>query len=428
MNLNLSNKVVGFFDLGLWTENCLKVAQSCKEGIYCSPNYTAFPEPFKQEIGNFDGMKISSDFFQDLYHDKYDFVFIPDNTCKGVVNICRKLEVPTAGVGDAEELEIDRWKGREAVQGEDKLPRQEDYLIIGVTKLEKFFKNNDGEWYVKVPNKYRGIEESFKVKDPKDAQATIDHFKYALGPFQEDIEFLVEELLEGPEPGMDYISWDGDLVYPTMVGYEEKGTGIIERVYWKESEVPPAMLTVYEGLAPELKKYKNRFFGSFETKMSKESGKGPGRIPFLLDLTMRKAGPGTAATQSELMLNYPDVVAGLAYGERIDPIIESKYAAACCMHSEEAIKNWLNLSFPKELRQWVKMRMGCKKGEDYYAIPGFDSIGTVIALGDSIDDVVGLVKERMEQIDGKRLDKGIERFDNILKSIEEGRKHCGIKF
>ena len=423
--MNLSNKIVGVWDLGLWPENALRLVRDCKEVWYHSPNYSAFPEPFKKYIGAMDGMRISKDFFQDLYHDKYDFCFIPDTKCYGVVNYVRKNGVPVAGVGDAEEMEVDRWKARQYQK--EHLPCQDSYQKIGVTALEKFIHENKGEWYVKVPNDFRGIEESFKVLDPKDAEGTINHFRYALGPFAEDIEFLVEELLDGPEPGMDFISRAGRLVLPTQVGYEEKGTGIIMRTYWREQDIPKAMKLVYDGLAPEFERHKMNFFSSFETKMAKENGKGAGPVPFLLDNTQRLAGPGTAAIQSELITNYSEVIAGLAYDEDIDPVIENKYAAACCTHSEEAMQTFLNLSFPKSMRQWVKLRMGCKKGNDYYAIPKFDSVGTVIGFGESVDDAIGIVKERMEEINGKRLEKGIDRLEKIKDNIKEG-KECGIIF
>ena len=424
--MNLSDKTVGFFDLGLWTENCLKVAQAAKEGIYHCPNYSAFPEPFKHKIGQFEGMDISMDFFDDLAHDRYDMVFVPDTKCKGVVNLCRKIGIPTAGVGDAEVIETDRWATRE-YQETAGLPWQLSYRVIGCLALTKFFLDNPGEWYVKVPNDYRGIEESFPVLNPTDAEPSINHLRFALGPYAEEIEFLVEEMLKGPEPGMDFISRSGALVLPTQLGYEEKGTGIVMRTYWKESEVPPAMMAVYNGIAPEFKRHNMNFFSSFETRMSGATGKVMGPIPFPLDWTHRLAGPGTAAIQSELMENYPEVVAGLAFGEPIDPVIKHKYAAACAAHSEEAMKGWLNVSFPPELRQWIKFRMGCQVGKNFYAVPKFDSVLTVIGFGDTVDEALGVVKDRMELVNGKRLDKGIDRLMKIKDSIAEGQK-CGINF
>ena len=424
--INLNNLTIGCFDLGLWTENCLALARDAKKVYYHVPNYSAFPEPFKHKIGMFDGLTISDDFFDDLAHDRYDMVFIPDTKCKGVVNLCRKMGVPTAGVGDAEIIETDRWATRE-YQRKEGLPWQISHRIKGCKALTAFVADNPGEWYIKVPNDYRGIEESFPVLDPKDAESSINHMRFELGPFSEDIEFLAEEMLDGPEPGMDFITRAGKLIFPTQAGYEEKGTGIIMRTYRSKEDVPPALLGIYDGLSPLFKKHDLNFFSSFETRMSSAKGKGKGPIPFLLDPTHRLAGPGTAAIQSSLIENSPEVVAGLAFGEEIDPIIKHKYAAACAMHSEEAMKGWLNVTFPKELRPWIKFRMGCKKGNDFYAIPKFDSVGTVIGFGDTIEEAIGLVKDRMEQIKGKRLDKGIERLEKIKKSISEGRE-CGINF
>ena len=423
--MNVNNLTVGCFDLGLWTENCLALTKKFKKVYYYRPNFSAFQEPFASVTGLFKGMEISKDFFNDLSKDKYDMVFVPDNGCTGVVNLCRKIGIPTAGVGDAEEIEIDRWGAREYQKKH--LPWQISHKLKGCDALEKFIKENKGEWYVKVPNEYRAVEESFPVLDPKDAEGSIRHLRFSLGPFSEDIEFLAEEMLKGPEPGMDFITRQrGGLVFPTQVGYEEKGTGIIMRVYNKESEVPPAMMEVYNAFEPEFKRHKLDFFCSFETRMSNENGDKAGPIPFPLDWTLRHAGPGTAAIQSSLS-NYPDIVAALAFDEDVTPQFPTKYAAACCMHSEEAMKTWLNVTFPKEMRPWIKFRIGCQKGDDFYAIPKFDSVGTVLGFGNSIDDAISEVKERMEKIKGKRLDKGIDRLEKIRESIKEGRG-CGINF
>jgi hypothetical protein len=277
------------------------------------------------------------------------------------------------------------------------------------------------QFYVKVDNDYRGIEESFRHDDWGSSEGTLDRIAYKLGPYKEDIKFVCEELLEGEEPGLDGITWEGDLMYPTMGGYEGKGVGIIEKVYRTPEELPPAYNLVHEGLRPSFKKWGTRFFYSTELKMDKQGA------PFLIDPTCRKAGPGTSAIQCELIDNYTEVCYGLATGERIDPIMKYKYAAACAFHSEEAINDWVRVQFPKEMRQWVKLRMACKKGGWYYAIPGFDSLGTVIGMGDSVNTAISLVEDRMEQVKCKRIDTGIEKLKIITESIEKGKK-VGINF
>jgi hypothetical protein len=142
---------------------------------------------------------------------------------------------------------------------------------------------------------------------------------------------------------------------------------------------------------------------------------------------MRHAAPGTSAIQCELFENYSEVVYGLATGEKIKPIIKHKYSAALPMNSEEGSKEWVNVGFPADMRQWIKLRMAVKKGNDYYMVPGFESTGCVIGFGETVEEAINVVKERSKEVKAKRLNKDPTGFDGISEHIEEGRKY-GINF
>jgi len=778
--MNLSKLKVAVIDLGLWGEDAVRFARDVAEVMYCCPNMDAFKLPYKDKIMHgMDGVEqVKMDAWFDRL-DNMDFIWIPDNACAGLVEWLRRNDYPVGGVGYAEKLEIDRYYGRE-VQQKNGLPVQSTLPLVGVGQLRELMQHGGREFgrpdfppkfYVKVDNDYRGIEESFRHDNWASSEGTLDRIAYKLGPYKEDIKFVCEELLEGEEPGLDGITWEGDLLYPTMCGYEGKGVGIIERTYRTPEELPPSMHLIHNGLSPSFKKWGTRFFYSTEVKMV-------GKVPFLIDPTCfddqtevltdegwklfsklnrrekvatlnpntgeieyhkpydyqilpfngnmvrmtspnksvdmcvtpnhsvwgyqrktrkktptlveiqardlgqelriprtgkwvgsnpefftlpsytntwksglgcqhtstftaeelripieswvkflgiylsegscntwsvdisqykhkeevrellrgfplevvehksgfrissvqlvnyvrqfglcsnkfvpdcvkelsprlinmfidafvvgdgyvkkgggrrfistslrllgdlqelllkvgtvgniyptaergtafcingewvkrrnntyilservtnhhylvdprttiiedypynglvydvtvqnhilyvrrnmkpmwsgncRKAGPGTSAIQCELISNYTEVCYGLATGERVDPVIKYKYAAACAFHSEEAINDWVRVQFPKEMRQWVKLRMACKKGGQYYAIPGFDSLGTVIGMGDSIKTAISLVEDRMEQVKCKRIDTGIEKLKEIVGSVEKGKK-VGIEF
>ena len=417
--VSLKNKTCIVYDLGLWTENARRLARDCAKVIYFVPWAEAFSEPFKRVIGEgLEGLTRIDDFWSEV--DKADFVFIPDNQCAGITEYLKAHGYPTAGAGNAERIELDRWYGR-GIQEKNGLPVQETYRVKGVTALREFVKSHKN-MYVKVDNQFRGIEESFKYTDYRDVEPTIDHMAYKLGhPYKESIWFTIEELLDGEEPGLDGITWDGELLYPTMGGYERKGVGIIERTYRTEAELPEAIKMIDAGLAPEFKKHKTRFFYSTEFKIGKD------RVPYLIDPTIRLAGPGTSAIQSEAIDNYSEVVYGMATGRKVRPVIRHKYAAACAFHSEEANKAWVNITVPEKVRQWVKFRRAVRKDEDYYAVPGFDSLGTVVGLGNTVDEAIGLVEDRMKDIDAKRIDKGIEQLKQIKESIAKGKEY-GIDF
>jgi hypothetical protein len=196
---------------------------------------------------------------------------------------------------------------------------------------------------------------------------------------------------------------------------------MIERVYWSEAELPPALAEVDRGLSPEFRKARTRFFYSAEVRI------GPDRVPYLIDPTVRLAAPGVAAIQSELFENYGEVIYGLATGVKTAPVIRHRYAAAAVLESPEAHEMWVNVSFPASLRQWLKLRMAVRKGSDYYCVPGFESVGTVIGMGDSVDEAVGQVKERIKQVKAKRITSEADGLDRIVERIGKGRRY-GIEF
>ncbi len=414
--MDLTNKHALVYDLGLFTENALRLLRDFASVKYFVPWAEAFSEPFKQKIGDLDDMERVPTFWDEV--DQADLIFIPDTMCSDITEYLKAHDYPAAGAGAAERIELDRWYGRQ-MQGKNDLPVQETHRVKGCTALEEFCKSHK-DFYIKVDNSFRGISESFKHLDFKSSEGRIDYISYKVGPYKEDVVFICEELLPGIEPGLDGITFEGELLYPTMAGYERKGSGYIGRVY-REQDFPEALRVIHEGFAPEFEKYKTRFFYSAEIKIDRD------RVPYLLDPTIRLAAPGVAAIQCELIENYSEVVYGLAVGEKVLPKMAHKYAAAVSMESSEACKTFVNITFPKELRQWVKLRMAVKHKGDYYSVPPFDSLGAVIGFGDSIKEAVDLVKERVKQVDALSLNTDLGGLDELQKDIQEGKRY-GINF
>lgn len=416
--MDLKNKHALVYDFGLFTENALRLLRDFGSVKYFCPWAEAFPEPFRMKIGEgLEGMERVPTFWNHV--DDADLIFIPDTACSDTTEYLKEHDYPVAGAGAAERLELDRWHGRQ-VQSKNGLPVQETHRIKGISALVDFCKAHK-DYYIKVDNSFRGISESFKHQDWKSSESRIDYIAYKVGPYKEDVVFLCEELLGGVEPGYDGITFDGELLYPTMTGYERNGSGYIARVCQSQEQFPEALRAIHEGLSPEFEKHKTRFFYSTEVRLDKD------RVPYLIDPTIRLAAPGVAAIQCELIENYSEVVCGLATGEKVLPVMRHKYAAAVSMESSEACKTFVNITFPKEMRQWVKLRMAVKHRGDYYSVPPFDSLGAVIAFGDTITEAVGTVKERVKQVDGIGLSADVAGLDELNHDIQEGKRY-GIRF
>lgn len=280
--MNLSNKHALVYDLGLFTENALRLLRDFASVKYFCPWQEAFVEPFKQKIGEgLDDMERVPAFWDHV--EEADLIFLPDTTCADITEYLKAHDYPVAGAGAAEKIELDRWYGRQ-MQSRNGLPVQETHRVKGITALEEFCKAHKG-YYIKVDNSFRGISESFKHQDFKSSESRIDYIAYKVGPYKEDVVFVCEELLPGVEPGLDGITYDGELLFPSMCGYEWKGSDYIGRVYQTDEQFPEALRAIHEGFSSEFEKHKTRFFYSAEIKIDKD------RVPYLLDPTIRLAAP-----------------------------------------------------------------------------------------------------------------------------------------
>ena len=414
----MKNKRVLVIDHGLCPEMAVRFMRDCAEVKYYSTWEQAFVDDLRGKIGvGMEGIeRVSS---PGPHIDAADFIVFPDTMSSGWAEFLKKHEYPVAAAGTSEKLELDRWYGRN-VQRKNNLPTQETYKITGVTELRKFCAGHKN-FYIKVDNEFRGISESWEHTDEKSSESRIDYIAYKAGPpFKEEIIFVCEEKLPGLEPGLDAITFDGNLLYPTMGGYEKKGCGYVGRTY-DEKELPPAFKLIHDGLSAEFKKNKTRFPYSVEMMIDKD------RVPYLLDQTIRLALPGVASLQYEMIDNYTEVFYGLATGQKIAPRMKAKYGAALSMESSEATKVPVNISFPKNMRQWIKFRMACKKGGEFYSIPPFDSVLCVVALGNSVKEVVDLVIEREKEIKGTGLGGNTGDFIKIPDDINTGKSY-GINF
>ena len=407
---------------GIYCETAVRFMRDCASVKYCT--YSDAELAGKIGLG-LDGVeRVDSPF---PHVDDVDFIFCPDTNSGDLVEYLKKHNYPVAGAGSVEKLETDRKWARWEVQS-GRLPVQATVWVKGIEALkdvcqypEKYFDGGIKQFFVKVDNGYRGFSESFKHLDYETSLPRIKYLDHKTGPFSEEIEFICEEFLEGVEPGFDGATFDGEIIYPCLAGYEIGKKSQIDRVYRSAEELPEVYRIIHEGFKPEFIKRKTRFFYSDEMIVDKSG------TPFLIDPTMRMPSPGGVSLQTESMDNFTEFCYGLATGKLVNPIMKFKYACASPMSTLESEKGFVCINFPKDMRQWVKLTQACKVGKDYYSVPPEAIVATVVALGNTVQETIGLCKERLEEVkfEGKQADE--HGLDKMLEVISEGKKF-GINF
>lgn len=413
--MELKNKKILIWDLGLQAELAVRLARDCKEVLYYVPaNMEIYPTPLKSFIGkNLEGVERVESFFAHV--DKADAIIVPEAQLSEIVSFLKRHKYPVAGPGAEHSwIETERWRSR-LMQDEINLPIQESESLTGLKALGQFFDTHK-DWMVKG-NGFRGLFDTFPVRDKKDLETTVNFLKYKLGPFSEDLPFMVEEVREGLETGYDTIAWDGKQVWPSLLSLAAKDECYLCKVV-REKEMPPGYRLMHKLLATKLATY--RFFYSIETITGKD------QVPYLIDFTARIGSPSPLSIYLELYDNFSEVICGMALGEQINPVASSKYASSVNM-TLRCDENFTNIEIPEKIRRYAKLVKGCVKGPEFYTCPEWEVGVTVLGFGDTPEKAIKEAKDRCKEIHGKGLVDNSGSLDDYYEDIKKA-KEIGIEF
>lgn len=407
--MDYKNKSVLFYDYGLCVEYASRLSRDFGQVFYYSQWEASFPKSNLALVGEgMEGITRVLNFWD--YVDKADLICCFDTYCGDIVEFLRKRGYRVFGAGRAEIIENNRWQSRQ-LQEKLGLPTQHTVKLTGIEKLIDYLKTHKKMW-VKI-NTFRGDIETFWHEDYDETEAQfLGKLMVETGAKGKVLEFVVEEELDGLEPGYD--GWVVDGKYPpiTMWGFEKKGTGYIGKVQ-TDSSLPPVLKNINTALAPILASYKARTMFSTEFIVSKKDKKG-----YLIDPCVRAPMPVGSAIHCEMWKNFADIIWNAAEGKIVAPQPVAKYGAGICFESDWAAKNWTLVEFPPEYRQWVKLRMAFRtKNGKYYSLPGFSSLGSVIGLGSTVDEAISKVKTYTEKLKAKELVYTISGLEDIQKDI-----------
>lgn len=384
--------------------------------LYYTTWKTAFPKSSIAMIGNeLDGVERIFEFWD--YVDEADIIVMPDIYEGDLQMHLREMGHKVWGSGRADKLEIDRKMFREKQSSLGmNVPKYK--VVHGTDELKEYLMKHEDQ-YVKV-SAYRGDVESFHHETWDLTEPYLEDLEFHLGPKKYDMEFLVESPISGVEIGID--TWCIDGKFPQMVsyGYEEKDKCYLGRIL-PYQQLPAALKTVNEPLSATLKEMGLRGFYSNEVRIGKD------RKPYLVDPCVRMASP-PGEVMMESFSNLGEVIWHGADGELIQPKPNGNYTAMAHIYSDYASENWVTLEIPDEIRKYVKVKSPAIIDGKIYCVPqGFDLIGSVVYVGKTMQDAIENVKRMAKEVKGFGVEVHTESFDNVLKTINEGKQY-GILF
>jgi hypothetical protein len=427
MTNEFKDKIVRCFDFGLFGVILEQMLEFKKREYYCQWE-SPFPTSDKAIIGKgINGIDRLQHFEEDLRDENgkllVDLLVFFD-FYKGIMqDDYRKQGFPVFGSSKGEILEVDRWKFKQILKSVG-LPVIPATRCIGIDNEREYLESlKKGEVCWIKSSCYRGDQETEKHEFMEDTISWLDHLGYKLGVQRDKIEFINEEEIEGDcEPGYDGLVSDGVYSDWGMIGYERKGEALIGK-FFRDEDLPAIVKNVNDRLAPKMKGYQYRGLYSMENRITKE-----GKC-FPLDFCARAGSPSHEGL-CKAIKNWSRVAWDVAHGRQAKLELAGKFVGILKFHTQCLQNEFdVNIRFPDSIAPWVMIRNKYVDRGKTYSISQDrgDNAGAVVAVGDSVDEVVELCEKRIEKVKMKKMDHSKTAFNEIREYIKKGEKH-GISF
>jgi hypothetical protein len=390
------------YDFGLFFEHARCLASQGHLVRYFTPFFGAYPkfEQYAPGLGFEDeGVEKVMTFFDNK--DWADLICFFDVGTGDIADDLRsqgKIVFGSSLKGDR--LENNREFTRK-IQEKIGLPVQNSEVVKGIPKLREYLKKNPDK-YVKL-DIFRGDMDSFEAKSYQQVEGYLDQLEVALGPFNEIYNFLVEDKVEGEEPGFDMFFYGKNWLKPMLWGIEQSKESYVG-IY--TNKLPKPLELVADKIGKVLEKLNYRGAMSIEARVTKDG------TPYLIDICSRYPAP-LSALYTLSIKNYSEVIYSVAQGKDVVIKTMGKYVAAMPMYSAQAETNYIPLEFPEKYAKYIKFRTPAKVKSHIYGVKGSKVVYVLVACGDDWKKLVYF----LEKLSGK-----VEAFklsDESLASLKK---------
>lgn len=360
-------------------------------------------------------------FFNPAAIDEIDLFVFPDIGCGGTQKYLRSIGKAVWGAMGANVLELSRTKFLSFLD-DCGLPKVHNEIITGLEDLREHLKNVNDKW-IKV-NRYRACMETYHHIDYAHSAAKLDELAVRFGGLQNGVTFVVQDAIKSDvEIGYDGWTVDGKFPSSSFQGYELKNELYLGSLL-EYSKLPKQVRYINEAMSPMLKEHGYRNFIATEIRIKDD-------VPYFIDPTLRMAGL-TQDQIPETCSNIADVIWQGANGILIEPEYISKFVAVATMHYEGHVPHhWFSISIPKDYRRWFKLYHFCFYEGAYHFAPSVpyetDEAGTVIGIGDTIEDAIFDLKDHFALLESEPLHIHSEGFYDLIKQVQSAEKQ-GVEF
>lgn len=389
--IDLSKITACVIDSGLFLDIAVRLQQDLGRVIFQQTIDQPFPKINELCIGQ-GIIETTPDFWK--IKNEIDLFVVPDCHHAGLQLELASQGFPVWGSRNGVELELDRV-GFKQVLKSLKLPVGPYEVCYGLDELREYLLEKE-DCFIKV-SRYRGNMETCHWIDWDSSSNIIDELAIQFGGLQNRVEFVVEDKIETEiEWGLDAYFCGGR--FPSIVahGIEAKDKCYVGAIQeW--DKLPDEVLLIANALAPVMAEAGYCNFVSLEIRVDKEG------TPYCTDFTARVPSPA-GFTQMLAYDNLAEVMWHGARGTCLDPVPNSNHMVEVIMDHTGNEERWRKFVIPEKFIRNFNVCWACED-EGVTCIPPFvhscDAIGSVAAVGDSVEDCVQKIKEIEKELCGQ---------------------------
>jgi len=356
--------------------------------------------------------------------DDFDIIFFTDLYFNDWGKHLRSMGKLVWGGCPSDIIETDRKLFKEELDNVN-LPTVKSTYVTGVDALIKAINNIKDVW-LKI-SYYRGEMETFHHINAAHTAVFINDLRHQLGPLANKLEFQIEPSIDSiAEIGYDGYSVNGMYPQSAMWGLEVKDTGYIGKAC-NANEMPLPVQQVNNKFGSVLKKYAHQGFFSTEIRYTKT------KLPFFTDPCMR-AGSPPSNTMLNMIGNWDKIIIGLCQGIIVEPEWNAKYGVEIILKSPYCNEAYLPVSFDSKYDANINLKGAFRLDGKDYVIPwkyaGFDmeEFGSVVVVGDNIEDIANQAIAICDKIDAYKLRYESNAINIAMEQIKSVEQAINVKF
>lgn len=394
-------------DTNLAIDHAVRFAKDGHIVYYYLADLSAFPKLEDRISGyGFEGITKIEDWAS--VFKEVDLIYITDNCFPELAVLAKELGKLVYGPTPLiVKLEDDRVFAYEMMKSLG-IAVPEGESIKGIENLINWIKERQGEnsrFWIKI-NKFRGDIETFSASNALEAMTLLSQSK--LGPFLENLEFLVQYDTAGIEIGCDANICPKGLLKPYFYTIEHKGRGNVAI-----PKINSGFEThFYDKLMNLIKEDDYRCNLSVEGIWDGESFK-------VIDITSRIPYP-VSSLYPRFIKNFTEVIYCTANNEPCKVEIDEENPLLLEITvSTDLPQYWRTIEFPEKYKENIGFRRVIYFENKYWFVPDDFLVATINVKGKSLEEVFNKGKEILSSVKCIYSQYDISWFEVVKEQISQ---------